>query len=105
MESKYFIMILGMTAVTFIPRYFPLAVLSKFEIPEIIVEWLRFIPPAILAALLFPGILILDGKIVLTQQNIFLIASLPTLLVAIYKKNIFLTVLVGMAVVLLLTYI
>ncbi len=104
MDGKYLIMIIGMAIVTFIPRYIPLAVLSKFEIPDIIVDWLRFIPPAILAALLAPGILIIEGKLILTAQNIFLIASLPTILVAIYKKNIFLTVLVGMSMVILLEY-
>jgi len=104
MDGKYLIMIIGMAIVTFIPRYIPLAVLSKFEIPDIIVDWLRFIPPAILAALLAPGILIIEGKLILTAQNIFLIVSLPTILVAIYKKNIFLTVLVGMSMVILLEY-
>jgi len=104
MEWKYLIMIIAMAFVTFIPRYIPLAVLSKFEIPKIIVDWLRFIPPAILAALLVPGILMSNGKLLLTQQNTFLLAALPTTMVAIYKRNIFLTVLVGMLMILLLEY-
>ena len=104
MEGKYLIMIIGMATVTFIPRYIPLALLSRLEIPDIIADWLRFIPPAILAALLAPGILMVDGKLLITTQNIFLIASLPTILVAIYKKNIFLTVIVGMLMVVLLEY-
>ncbi len=89
-------MFLGMMLVTYLPRYIPVALLSRLEIPEIVIQWLKFIPPAILAALLAPGVLMIDGKIVLNIKNIFLLASLPTFLVAIYKKNIFLTILVGM---------
>lgn len=96
MELKYLIMIMGMAFVTYIPRYLPLAVLSEIEIPQLVIDWLKYVPPAILAALLAPGILIVNDKIVLTYHNIFLLASLPTFVTAIYKRNIFLTVIVGM---------
>jgi branched-subunit amino acid transport protein len=95
-EVKYLLMIAGMLVVTYLPRVLPLAILTKMEIPEIIIRWLRFIPAAILAALLTPGILLVDGKLVLNHHNVFLLAALPTFAVAIYKKNIFLTVITGM---------
>ncbi len=105
MEMKYVLMILGMTLVTFIPRYLPLAVLSKMEIPEVVIEWLKYIPAAILAALLAPGILIIDGRLMITPQNTYLLAALPTFLIAIYKRNIFLTVIVGMVMIIILNFI
>ncbi len=97
-------MIAGMLVVTYLPRVLPLAVLTRIDIPEILIHWLRFIPPAILAALLTPGILLVDGQLVLSHHNIFLLAALPTFAVAIYKKNIFLTVITGMLAVAVLRY-
>lgn len=96
-------MLLGMLVVTYIPRVLPLLILTRMEIPEIIIRWLRFIPVAILAALLSPGILIVEGKLLFTYHNVFLLAALPTITVAVYKKNIFLTVVVGMAAVMVVT--
>jgi branched-subunit amino acid transport protein len=101
MEIKYLVMIIGMTLVTFIPRYLPMALLSRMKIPEIVIRWLRYIPAAMLAALLVPGILLIDGHLTITG-NIYLLAALPTFFVAIWKKNIFLTVVVGMVLVILL---
>ena len=95
-------MIVGMAFVTYIPRYLPLALFSKIEIPQIVIDWLKFVPAAILAALLAPGILIVEGEIILTYHNIFLLATFPTFMIAIYKRNIFLTVVVGMLSVFLL---
>ncbi len=104
MEVKYLLMIAGMLVVTYLPRLLPLAVLTRMEIPEIIIHWLRFIPAAILAALLTPGILLVDGALVLNHHNVFLLAAFPTFVVAIYKKNIFLTVITGMLAVIIIKY-
>lgn len=97
-------MILGMTLVTYIPRFLPVAVLSRLEIPEIVVAWLRYIPAAILASLLFPGILVKEKELFINLQNTYLMAALPTFIVAVYKRNIFLTVIAGMAAVILIEF-
>src|SRR5690554_47560 len=104
MEIRYLLMISGMLIVTYLPRVFPIALLTRMDIPEIVVHWLRFIPAAILAALLAPDILLLDGQLALSYHNTFLIAALPTFAVAIYRKNIFLTVITGMLTVAVLRY-
>ncbi len=95
-------MIGGMLLVTYIPRVLPLLILIRMEIPDIIIRWLRFIPVAILAALLTPGILIVEGKLMFSYHNSFLLAAIPTFIVAIYKKNIFLTVITGMVTVVII---
>lgn len=102
MDEIYLLMILGMLVVTYLPRVIPLLVLTRMEIPEVIIRWLRFIPVSILAALLTPGILIVEGKLMFNYHNIFLLAALPTFIAAVYKKNIFLTVVTGMLSVLIL---
>lgn len=98
-------MIVGMTIVTYIPRFLPLLILTKINIPEILVRWLKYIPVAILASLLAPGLLIYDNHINFTIDNIYLIAAIPTFFLAVYKRSIFLTVLTGMITVIILHYV
>ncbi|MFW6264813.1 MAG: AzlD domain-containing protein [Bacillota bacterium] len=100
--DKYIIMIAAMTMLTYLPRVLPLAILSRMEIPDILISWLKYIPAAILASLLAPALLMSDGRLYININNIFLLAAIPTFIIAIYKKSIFLTVLIGLTVVLLL---
>lgn len=104
MPEKYLMMLLAMLFVTYIPRVLPLLILSRMEVPDIIIRWLRFIPVAILSALLTPGLLMLDGELMFNFSNIFLLAAVPTFIVAYYKKNIFITVIIGMLAVMILRY-
>jgi len=56
MNNIYFI-IFGMMMVTFIPRFLPFIMINNKKIPEKLQRFLKFIPPSILGALIFPGIL------------------------------------------------
>ncbi|MFP4017110.1 MAG: AzlD domain-containing protein [Halanaerobiales bacterium] len=103
--NKYLILFSAMYLVTYIPRVLPILILTRMEIPDIIIRWLRYIPVAILAALLAPGILMVESRLTISYDNIFLLAALPTFLVAVYKKNIFLTVITGMLAVLVFEHI
>ncbi|MDR0654227.1 MAG: AzlD domain-containing protein [Synergistaceae bacterium] len=90
--------IAGMTLVTLIPRIIPLLTLPGMKMPRIVERWFVNIAPAILAALLLPEIL-LDGTVpappAVSMSNPYLLASLPTFLVAWKTKNLFATVMVG----------
>ncbi len=46
-----------MSLVTYIPRMFPLVILSDLELTSFWRRFLYYIPPAALSALIFPGIL------------------------------------------------
>jgi len=50
--GSYMLLIVAMGCVTYLPRLIPLALLSRNNIPRWLAEWLEFIPPAILSALL-----------------------------------------------------
>ncbi|MFW5981258.1 MAG: AzlD domain-containing protein [bacterium] len=104
MANNYYLIIAAMMLVTYLPRVIPITVLSRVEIPEIVISWLKYIPAAILASLLAPSLLMVEGSINISFNNIALLAALPTFLVAIYKKSIFLTVLIGMLSVLLIEF-
>lgn len=98
-QSLIFLTILGMTLVTYLPRLLPVWLLATRKLPEIIVTWLRSVPAAVLAAMLFPAVL-LDGKnLHLTVDNLYLLALFPTLLVAWKTRSLFGAVVVGMGLV------
>jgi branched-subunit amino acid transport protein len=103
-QREIFLVIVGMTLVTYLPRLLPALVLSSRRLPDEVGVWLRYVPPAVLAAMLAPALLLRDRHLVLGHGNLFLWASVPTLVVARLSKSLFLTVLTGMAVVAVARY-
>ena len=57
MNNNIFLLILGMAAVTYIPRLLPFLVLSNQQIPERLNAFLKCIPAAAIGALIIPGAL------------------------------------------------
>lgn len=51
------VLIGGMAAVTYLPRLAPLLLLQTLKLPPFLVRFMKFIPYAALAALIFPGVL------------------------------------------------
>lgn len=102
METQVIITtIFGMAVVTYLPRLLPLLILSEKDLPPAVVNWLRHIPPAVLAAMLVPALLVQEGNLVLSADNLFFWAAIPTLIAAIKSKSLFLPVLVGMVIIIL----
>ncbi|MEQ8964748.1 MAG: AzlD domain-containing protein [Azospirillaceae bacterium] len=98
-QHAVFLIILGMTAVTYLPRLLPALLLSSRRLPRPVEIWLGYVPAAVLAAMLAPTLVLRDGAIALGFDNLFLWAAVPTTLVAIATRSLFATVLAGMAVV------
>ncbi|HZW02935.1 MAG TPA: AzlD domain-containing protein [Anaerolineaceae bacterium] len=100
MDQKIlFLTILGMLAVTYLPRLLPVWLLSGRKLPAVVETWLRYVPAAVLAALLVPGVVVADGALNLSWNNLYLLALAPTLLVAWKTRSLFGAVVVGMALV------
>lgn len=55
MELPALILIGGMAVVTYLPRLAPLILLQHLKLPPFLVRFMKFIPYAALAALIFPG--------------------------------------------------
>jgi branched-subunit amino acid transport protein len=98
-QTLVFLTILGMVVVTYLPRVLPVWWLSSRTLPPLVVAWLRYVPVAVLAALLLPGLVIRDNQFNVGFENIFFWAAFPTLLVAWKTRSFFGSVFVGMAVV------
>ena len=100
-ENLVLLTIIGMAVVTYLPRLIPLLALSGKTLPAAVVAWLRHVPPAVLAAMLLPAILIKDGELALGLDNLFFWAAIPTFAAAILSKSLFIPVIVGMLVVII----
>jgi branched-subunit amino acid transport protein len=93
---NYWPIIIAMGVVTFGIRLLPIALLGRIEIPVVVQRALRFVPPAVLSAIIAPELLIPGGKFDLSPGNARLIAGLIATLVAWRTKNVLATIAVGM---------
>jgi len=85
--------ILGGCAVTLLPRIIPVMLISKINLNENVVKFLKYIPISILTALVASELLISSNKF---SMNIsVIIAAIITAIVAIKKNDLLLTVIVG----------
>lgn len=98
-DNLVLLTILGMGLVTYLPRVIPAWILRGKKLHPFIEAWLKYVPMAVLAALLLPSLVIAEGKLNLDWNNLYLWAALPAGLVAWKTKNMFVTILVGMAIV------
>jgi branched-subunit amino acid transport protein len=89
-----FLVILGCAIVTFIPRVVPYILVRNFNMPAFVTKWLSFIPVCIFTALIVNSFIVKDGDAVNVDWTV-LAAIIPTLLTALFKKNLSLTVIVG----------
>lgn len=92
-----FLLIAGMAVVTYAIRYPAIALLGRFTLPQTFFEALKFVPPAILTAIIVPALLMPQGQINPGLDNTRLLAGLLAILVAWRTKNLLLTIVVGMA--------
>ena len=92
------LLILAMALVTYLSRVVPLLLLSHRALPYIMKRWLSYIPVALLATLLGPLLFLSQGKFTLDiTLNPHFWAALPALAAAILTRNMFITVLTGIA--------
>ncbi|MFP4477398.1 MAG: AzlD domain-containing protein [Desulfatibacillaceae bacterium] len=94
-EAGYLLIVLGMGLVTYIPRLLPLLFFSRRDVPDWFADWLEFVPPAILSALLIPSLVAADTGIDFTRRELWV--ALPTFAVSWFTKSLGGTVLAGMA--------
>lgn len=94
-----FALLAGMMLVTFTPRYGVMALLGRVDMPKPVFRALRFVPPAVLSAIILPAVLLNGetGQPDIALSNSFLAAGIVAGLVAWRSKNLLLTIVVGMA--------
>ncbi len=90
------LVIIGMGIVTFGTRLTPIVLLGRLEIPLIVQRALRFVPPAVLTAIIVPELLYRNNQVDISLTNVRLLAGLIAIGIAWRTKNALLTIGVGM---------
>ena len=93
------LMVVGMMAVTFGVRYPVLALVSRLSLPPAVLDALKFIPPAVLTAIVVPAVLMpaRTGEL-RGLDNAYLVAGVAAALISWRTKNLLLTIVLGMAI-------
>ncbi len=89
---------LGMGAITYAIRLSLILLWERVSLPPAMARALRFVPPAVLSAIIFPEVLRHDGALNFSLGNARLVAGLVALLVAWRTRSALLTIAAGMAV-------
>lgn len=85
-----------MGLVTFAIRLVPILALERFPIPPRLRQALRFVPPAVLSAIILPELLRPAGTLDISLGNLRLLAGVIAILVAWRTRNVLLTIAAGM---------
>lgn len=90
------LLIIGIGIATFGLRLSFILGLGQVEMPALALRTLRFVPIAVLTAIIVPQLLLPGGTIELSLHNPRWIAGLLAALIAWRTRNVFLTIMVGM---------
>ena len=87
---------------TYLIRLSFIWVFARLAVPRWLRQSLRFVPPAVLSVIVFQELLLRDGRLLISLDNTRLLAGLLAILVAWRTRNPLLTILSGMAALLIL---
>jgi|688.fasta_scaffold15546_1 branched-subunit amino acid transport protein len=100
-EIPLLVMLFG-GLITFGMRFSFIYLFGRVPIPERLRRALHYVPPAVLAAIIFPEILVYQGQLALTLGNERLLAGVVAVLIAGWTKNTLIAILAGMTALLML---
>jgi branched-subunit amino acid transport protein len=100
---RVWLIMLAVGLLTFGMRLSLIALAGRLTMPPVIQRALRYVPPAVLSAIVFPELFLQAGQFDLSLNNERLIAGLLAAVVAWRTRNVLLTIAAGMAVLLLLS--
>jgi len=93
-----FYLIGGMLLVTFGIRYSMFVLAGRFEFPPAVVAALRYVPPAVLTAIIVPALLIPTGNTInLSYTNAYLVGGVAAFAIGWFSQNLLITIVLGMA--------
>ena len=92
------LLIIGMMAVTFVPRYLPIALAGRFRIHPLLRRALEFVPIAVLTAIISQTSLVHNGELDIAFDNVHLYGLVAAIITAWITQNTFKTIIVGLIV-------
>lgn len=97
-----FWLIFGMFVITFGIRFIMFAFAGKITFPIWMQQSLRFVPPAVLTAIIVPSVVMPTGTIDFSVDNVYLLAAVISVVISLVTKSLLKTIFFGMLVFLLL---
>lgn len=92
------LIIVGMFVVTFGVRFVLFARAHKVVMPIFVERALKFVPVAVLTAIIIPMIFMVDKQVSLSLSNPWLIGAFTAFVVGVWRQHQLLTILVGVVV-------
>jgi branched-subunit amino acid transport protein len=89
--------IIGMGLITYGIRLSLIVLLERVAVTAVVRRALRFVPPAVLSAIILPELLQPGGQLDISLGNARLLAGLLAIAIAWRTKNVLLTIGIGMA--------
>ena len=84
-----FYMVAGMALVTFGIRYIMFPISGRFQFPELFNRGLKYVPPAVLTAIIVPSVLMPDGNTLnLKLTNPYLVGAIAACVIGGLFKNL-----------------
>ena len=96
MEMSIWIVMALIGALTFLTRLSFIALSGRWDAPPLFRSALRFVPVAILTAIIVPELVMHTGTLDLSLSNTRLLAGIIAILVAWRTRNTVLTIVIGM---------
>ncbi len=93
------ITVVAMGLVTYLIRLVPIALFTRLKLPVWTQQTMRYVPTAVLAALIVPELLLPGGSLDISLGNARLLGGVVAIVVAWRTRNVLLTVVAGMVVV------
>lgn len=102
--NSFWLTMIAVGILTFGIRLSFIVILDRWQPPDIIQRSLRFVPVAVLTAIIVPELVMPEGRVDISIGNLRLLAGIVAILVAWKTKNIVWTIIAGMGVLLGLQY-
>jgi len=96
MEVSIWIVMAAIGTLTFLTRLSFIALSGRWEAPPLFRSALRFVPIAVLTAIVVPELVMHTGTLDLSLTNARLLAGLLAILIAWRTRNTVLTIVIGM---------
>mgnify|MGYP002640390512 FL=1 len=102
MNIWHIMLIVGL--LTFGIRLSFIVILDRWQPPKLVERALRFVPVAVLSAIIAPELVLVGGTLDISLGNLRLLAGIVATLVAWQTKNIVWTIVAGMSMLLILQH-
>ena len=90
-------LIAGMALTNIVVRATPIAVMSRFELPDPVRRWLSFVPVSVMSAMVALEVLKPGDQWRVTLANPYLLAAVPTALVYRFTRSFLGATVIGIA--------